>query len=325
MVARHLPAKRYAPFKNIDSMNYTKSQIKLALTILFIFIAIFRGNSQNGLIHNTDKNTLVNFSEALNYLQNIVDSKLKGKVYTVTGVNYGYLLIVKSMDECRDISAEKKEFLDYAFKTIGAYGKAKNLFNKEVFVETDTGNYWFPIQDGLLSYWQEELKKNDLALIYIRFYGSMSNTQKDKLIFTINGFNSNYYDGLWEEALNNFNDGKDTIGLRCVNKLMAFDPKDGRNYALKGFYYTSLGKKNLNDLSAFTKADSLFSIAEELTPNYSYQYFQRAILKFYLHDYPLSWKYIEKAKSMNEDKIEQNFVDDLESKLPYEEYIKTKK
>ena len=306
-------------------MNRNMPLLKFAITILVIFTTVYQGNSQNSLIHNTDNNTFVNFSEALEYWQDFGETRTESKSYNISLKNYGYLLIVKSLGECHDISAEKKEFLDYVFKAIGVYEQAKNLFNKEVLVETDAGKYWFPIQDGLLGYWLDELKSGDLTLIYIRFYGSMSITSEDKWVFTINGFNSGYYDGLWEEAMNNFNNGKDTIGLRCVKKLISLDPNDGRNHAMLGFYYTTVGERDLNDQGAFTKADSLFSIAEKLTPEYSYQYFQRAILKFYMHDYVQSWMYVEKARSMNEERIEQYFIDDLEFKLPYEEYIKAKK
>lgn len=306
-------------------MNRTMPLLKFAITILVIFTTIYQGNSQNSLLHNTDNNTFVNFSEALEYWKDFGEAKTEDKFYNISLKNYGYLLLVKSLGECRDISAEKKEFLDYVFKAIGVYEQAKNLFNKEVLVETDAGKYWFPIQEGLLGYWLDELKSGDLTLIYIRFYGSMSITSEDKWVFTINGFNSEYYDGLWEEAMNNFNNGKDTIGLRCVKKLISLDPNDGRNLAMLGFYFTKVGERDLNDLGAFAKADSIFSIAEKLTPEYSYQYFQRAILKFYMHDYDQSWMFIEKARSMNEERIEQYFIDDLELKLPYEKYIKTKK
>ncbi len=285
---------------------------------------VYSVNSQNSLLHNKDNNTLVNFSEALQYWQDFGETESENQYFNVSLNNFGYLLLVKSLGEYRDISAEKKELLGYVFKAIGVYEQAKNLFNKEVSVETDAGKYWFPIQDELLGYWNDELKSGDQALIYIRFYGSMSNNSEDKLVFAINGFNSGYYDGLWEEALNNFNDGKDTIGLRCVKKLITLNPNDGRNHAMLGFHYTMVGSGDLNDQVSFSMADSLFSIAEKLTPEYSYQYFQHAILKFYMHDYVQSWKYIEKARLMNEEGIDQYFIDDLELKLPYEEYLKVK-
>lgn len=298
--------------------------MKSVFTILVLLSTVKPVNSQNNLIHNRDNNTLVNFSEALQYWQDFGDAKPENKNLNISLNNYGYLLLVESLGESRDISPEKKELLDYVFKAIGVYEQAKNLFNKEVLVETDAGKYWFPIQNSLLGYWNDELKSGDKALIYIRFYGSLSNHSEGKLVFTINSFNSGYYDGLWEEAMNNFNDGKDTIGLRCVKKLISLDPNDGRNHAMLGFHYTMVGAGDLNDQVSLNKADSLFSIAENLTPEYSFQYFQRAILKFYMHDYVQSWKYIEKARLMNEEGIDQYFIDDLELKLPYEEYLKVK-
>lgn len=44
-----------------------------------------------------------------------------------------------------------------------------------------------------------------------------------------------------------------------------------------------------------------------------------------MQEYVQSWSYIEKARSMNEERIDQSFIDDLELKLPYEDYLKAKK
>ena len=40
----------------------------------------------------------------------------------------------------------------------------------------------------------------------------MGNDLENEWIFIINTFNYGYYDGLREEALNNFNNNKDTMG-----------------------------------------------------------------------------------------------------------------
>jgi tetratricopeptide (TPR) repeat protein len=299
---------------------------KSSIVVLLLILTIRGGSAQNSLIHNMDKNTLVDFSEIIEYLRGIDEKSETGKiVYNIVLQNYGYLLLVKSLGECRNISVDKKEFLNYAFKAMGIYEQSKDLFNKEVFIESDAGNYWLPIQDGLFNYWIEELKKGDLTLIYIRVYGSMGNNPENKWIFTINGFNAGYYNGLWEEALSNFNNNKDTVGLRCLKKMISLNPGDGRNYAMMGYYFTDVGNRSSNDSSLFFKADSLFSLAEKLTPEYSYQYFQRAILKFYMKDYMLSWFYVDKARSLKDEHIEQWFVDDLESKLPYIKFIQMKK
>lgn len=298
--------------------------MKQVILFLYLTSTVCQVWGQSNPIHNTDKNNLVEFSEVLKYISIFNhNSYPQKKVFTIPSRNNGYLLLVKSLEECREIPSEKKEFLDYTFKTLGVFEKAKDIFNNEVLVETDTGNFWFPIQDELLKFWTKELKKGDLALIYTRYYGSISNPE-DSWIITINSFNAGYYDGLWEEALDCFDKGKDTIGLRCVKKMISLDPTDGRNYAMLAMYYTQKGK-NLNNSSLFVKADSLFAIAENLTPQYSYQYFQRAILKFYMGDYYKSWNYVEKAESLNDEHIESWFLDDLEAKYPYKEFIKTKK
>jgi hypothetical protein len=295
------------------------------LIICFATIFSFQVNAQTSLIHNTDNNNLVNFSEALNFLDNIQAKSLPGRVYTLSMRNFGYLLVVKSLVECRKIPAEKIDFLSYAFKSMHIQYNPSDIFKEEVLVETDAGKFWFPIQDELFGYWIKELKKDDLALIYIRFYGIINYESDNDLIFTINSFNANYYDGLWEEALNTLNIGKDTIGVRCIKKLISLNPSDGRNYAMLGYYFTNIGRKNMNDHSLYLKADSLFTISEKLTPEYSYQYFQRAILKFNLGDYASSWTDIEKAKALKDEHIEQSFLKDLESKYPYAKFINLKK
>lgn len=307
-----------------------RKQLNKILILLSLVIVIL-GNlkAQRNLIHNFDNNSFVDFSEILEEFTLLgrtgidkTKNTTKETVFNITLHNYGYLLLVEYLGEYRDIPKRKKTFMDASFKTIGAYDRMKNLFEKEVLVKGDTGNHWLPIQKELFKYWPKELSKGDSALIYIRVLGSIDDLPEKKWIFTINSFNSGFYDGLWEEAIANFENNNDTIGLRCVKKLISLNPKDGRNYAMMAYYYTRKGNNiyTRENIKLLNKADSLFTIAEELTPEYSYQYFQRAILKLYLEDYEKSWYYIEKAKSLNEQKIEQRFINDLEKKLPYQKY-----
>lgn len=305
-------------------MLNSRTHIVLLTTSLIVCLSIYPGYAQKEIIHNIDNNTFVNFSEIIENLWSNEDNTPRQNTLNFTLKNYGYLLLVKYLGENRKVSNEKKEFLDYFFKTIGIYEKAKDLYTHEVLVETDAGKSWLPIQNELFDYWIKELKNGDLALIYIRAYGSLGNDPENKWIFPINSFNSGYYDGLWEEALYNFDNDKDTIGLRCLFKLISLDPNDGRNYAMLGHYYTMTGKRNSYNNILFIKADSLFLKAEKLTPAYSYQYFQRAILKYYMKDYKQSWFYIEKARDLKETDIEQSFLDDLESQLSYKKYRSTK-
>lgn len=305
-------------------MNKMLTFMRFAFAVL-VLVSTKIAYSQDDLLHNKDANTFVKFSEALQYWQDFGETESQNQYFNIALNNYGYLLLVESLGESRDIVPEKKKLLDNFFKSTGVYEQAKDLFKKEVLVETDAGPYWFPIQDGLWQYWKDELMNRGKTLIYIRFYGSVNKLSDSKLIFAINAFNANYYDGLWNEALDNLSDGKDTVGLRCIHQLISLDPDDGKNYAMLAFYYTMIGAENLHNKDDFDKAESLFSIAEKLTPEYGFQYVQHAILKFIVSDYVQAWDYIEKARSLNEENIDQSVIDGLESKLPYKKYLKKKK
>ena len=115
-------------------------------------------------------------------------------------------------------------------------------------------------------------------------------------------------------------------GKEIIIKAIELFPNDGRNYSVLGYFYTNEG----NSLKDFRR-DSLFSIAENYfnesstkTPEYSYQYFQWAILKFYKDEYYSSWELIEEAKNKGEKEIDSKLVKDLEAKLPYKSYLKQK-
>ena len=75
---------------------------------------------------------------------------------------------------------------------------------------------------------------------------------------------------------------------------MTLDPKDGRNYSMYGYYFYDKGYPENKEL--LLKADSLYTIAEKLSPNYSYGYYQKALAKFQLGEYAEAWRAIDKAK-----------------------------
>jgi len=283
---------------------------------------------QYDTFHNSDNNTFVNISEILTEFKDLGTFKSESNMtidYNFTLHTYGYLLLVNYLGEVRDIEDWKKEALFYAFKAIGYGEEAKKMFNHEVHVQADHGDYWIPVQDQLLDYWKDELRSNDLVLIYVRIHGAINTKENDKWLFVINAFNSNIPDGLWNEALTHFGKGNDVIGLRCVHKLIELYPEDGRNYAMLAYYYAYTGNNSKDgDLMKiyFDKSDSLFIISMNLSPDYSYQYVQRAWLCFNRGDYCDAWIMIEKARKLKDKGIETDFIKDLKRKLSYDDYIK---
>ena len=295
-------------------------KLKNIITLLIILTSSCSyGQIEN---HNKKKNTFVEFSIITNHfegLENINDLKSDVNLNTSTP---GYLVLVKNTEKIRKIPTSKFKWLKAVFKSFGFKHKAEELFENEVLIKTNSGNFWLPIQISLEDFWKDELKENEYALIYIRAYGTTNDTQlNNKWLFTINSFNSDYYDGLWEETLNSFNANDSTNGLNCINKLIELNPKDGQNYSIIGFYYYDKGYPTNKEL--LRKSDALYDKAIELTPSYSYVYYQKALVKMQMKEYKNAWKNIDKARKLGETNIEQKKIKELENKLTYSEYLKS--
>lgn len=284
------------------------------ICLLIVSIATAQEN-----IHNKNKNTLVEFSEITEYYNKVNSSQdIKADINAYAGT-YGYLTIVESLESVRKIDSNKLMWLTSILKSLSIAENAKEIFESEVLLNTNGEKYWLPIQNELLDYWNNEMKLKKKALIYIRAFGSTKDIEENKWLFTINSFNSNFYDGLWEEALDSFNQQNEKNGLRCINKLIELNPKDGRNFSMYGYYYYDKGYPD--NVKLLRKADSLYSIAEKLSPNYSYGYYQKALVKFQLGEYSKAWDNIEKARNLGETRIEKVILERFENKLPYAEYL----
>lgn len=271
-------------------------------------------------IHNKNKNTLVEFNEIIEYYNRVNSSQeIKADINTYAGT-YGYLTIIESLESVRKINANKLVWITSIFKSFGITYNAKGIFENEVLVRANGNKYWLPIQNELLGYWEDEMRLNNKGLIYLRAFGSTNDIEENKWLFTINSFNSNLYDGIWQEAIDNFNNQNEGNALRCLKKLIELNPKDGRNFSMYGYYYYNKGYPN--NMNFLNKSDSLYSIAEKLSPKYSYGYYQRALTKFQLGEYSKAWDNIEKARELGETNIEKVILERFEKKLPYAEYLK---
>ena len=301
--------------------NFDPTRIFMRMIFLSFLLIQFAVFGQDKL-HNKKPNTLINFSELLERFLKFEEIEKETTDVYIDASTPGYLILVQSGAKSRKIPPEKFELLQMIFKIFGFEYKVADLFENEVLIKTQNGEFWFPIQKSLEGFWKEELKINDYALIYIRAYGSTDEKMADKWLFTINSFSANYYDGLWEEALNSFNNNDSFNGLNCVNKLIELNPKDGRNFSMLGYYYYDKGYPSKIDF--LKKADSLFSKAIKLTPKYSYVYYQKALVKIQLSEFSQAWENIEMARKLGEKNIKKEKLAELESKLSYSDYLKIK-
>ncbi|WP_339607749.1 hypothetical protein [uncultured Roseivirga sp.] len=297
--------------------------MKTYISLLLLLIVSSLSFGQEDAYHNKRPNTLLDFKVITDYYESVnKQNGSKSEVNTYASTN-GYLILIESGEKSRKIADEKLNWLNLIFKSINIPQKASDLFEHEVLINTDNGKYWLPIQKQLFGFWEEEMKLNKKALIYIRTFGSLKGEEENKFLFTINSFSGNFYDGLWEEAIKSY-DVKDDINANSiVKKLIELDPKDGRNYAMYGFHYYDKGYPDNRPL--LQKADSLFSIAEKLSPDYSYGHYQWALVKFQLGEYVKAWEALDKARSLGETNIEGYILERFEGKLPYAEYLKGKK
>jgi len=299
-----------------------KTSLKHTCIFLALIFLLSSFSEDKSNIHNNKANTLVDFSQVVQYYENInllINTKPNVNFYAST---YGYMLLVEYTGEKREISDEKIEYLGMALKTLNLHKNVRDLFKYEVLVKTGSKKYWFPIQTNLYNYWINELNEKDRALIYIRAYGSFEEAKDNMWLFTINSYNSNYYDELWDVAIESFNNQDEINGINCVEKLIELNPKDGRNYSMYSYYYYNIGYPDNKKM--ILKADSLCSLAIKLSPKYSYGHYQRAVIKFQLGDYKKAWESIDKAKKLGHEGIENSMIEKLENKLPYSEYIKVK-
>ncbi|WP_338793891.1 hypothetical protein [Bernardetia sp. MNP-M8] len=291
--------------------------------LLFILSLVFNQLlAQKSNIHNRTPNTLMEFEEIIDFYNN--ENKKGGHDADVNtyASTFGYLTLIEGNGEIRPISETKLNWLNSIFKALSIPQKASDLFQEEVLIKSNDKKYWLPLQKELVNYWREEVKSNTKTLIYLRTFGSIKDLDENKWLFTINSFNTNYYDGLWNEMINSFDSNDSTNGLSCIDKLIELNPKDGRNFSILGDYYYD--KAYPSNIKLLKKADLCYSKTIELTPNDSYVYYQKALVKMQLSEYFKAWDNIEIARKLGEKNIEKDKLVELESKLAYAEYLKSK-
>ncbi len=295
-------------------------------TYISLFLLLIVSNlsfSQESIFHNKRPNTLLDFKVITDYYEIVNNQDGSDSGVNIYASTNGYLVLIESGEKTRKIADEKLSWLNMIFKSVNITQKASDLFEHEVLINTDDGKYWLPIQKQLYGFWEKVMKLNKQALIFIRTFGSTDDEKENRFLFTINSFSGNFYDGLWEEAIKSYDVKDDVNANNIVKKLMELDPKDGRNYAMYGYHYYDKGYPYNRPL--LQKADSLFSIAEKLSPDYSYGHYQRSLVKFQLGEYVKAWEALDKARSLGETNIEGYILERFEAKLPYAEYLKVKK
>lgn len=318
-----------------------KKKEKIILFISLIFLSLINCAtsiktyenkvSTDSRIHNSNPNTYCTIDKILSEFKDVgevgivtqPDGSAEEVLSNITFDNYGYFNVAKYLGEYRNIDSMKLNLLNGIFKSIGANGLI-DKYKIEVFLNIDGLNFWFPLQDTLVNFWKEEIKKDDNVIVYFRIFGAINRPPESKWLFCIHRFDSSTTDGLWNEAMEKFNEGDLIMGEEIIKKSIKINPEDGRNYSVLAFNYANEGKK-LKDKerdSLFNLSESYFTKSTSYSPEYSYQYFQWAILKFFKSEYDKAWELIDKAKSLKEENIDINLINDLEAIYPYEKYKK---
>ena len=80
-----------------------------------------------------------------------------------------YRFDVVYLNNWRKISEEKRNAIETAFKVNGLDSKYIEIINEEVEFKTDSGIFWFPIQDQLVRPLKEEGSLNSTVHLYTLF------------------------------------------------------------------------------------------------------------------------------------------------------------
>lgn len=286
--------------------------------------------SSNPVIHNFDDNTFVTIDEIFKEFEGLQDFSKEyqsnGEEYQdyikLTRHNFGYTLIAKYLNQSRKIPHDKKRVLDFGIDALNIDSSFKQILQNEVFVEIDGQKIWIPIQNELYEIWKTNVAASDSVLIYTRIIGGYQAEPENRWLLMIFRFHESLQTVLWNEGIQNLNRGNDEVGERYLTKLIALYPNDAEAIASLAYYYTEKGValEGSEQQIYFLKADSLFQDAEKISPNYAFQYFQRAILKFHQARYQDSWRLIEKAKKHGLTNIEDKFMKQLSSAMTFDEY-----
>ncbi|WP_020404574.1 tetratricopeptide repeat protein [Gracilimonas tropica] len=307
--------------------------ITSTLAILNIQItALAQAYSSDPVIHNFNANTFVTIDEIFNEFKGLQKFEGKGENNKDEFANhlkltrhiFGYALIAKNLDSLRQIPTEKKEAFDLSIDLLNLDAKFKEIVTNEVYLEVDGHQLWIPIQDKLFSIWRDNVAGQDSVLIYTRIIGGYNTDPANSWFLIMTGFHEELQTVLWNEGIEKFNAGLDKIGERYLSKLIDLYPNDAEAKASLAYHYTEKGFSNTGDQRQhyFNKANTLFLDAERLAPDYGFQYFQQAILRYHQNRFVDSWNLIEKARENGHTDIEEKFLNQLNSKLSFEEYQK---
>jgi tetratricopeptide (TPR) repeat protein len=287
--------------------------------------------SSDPVVHNFDANTFVSINEIFEEfkaLQDFTEEKQNnGEEYidliNLTRHTFGYTLIAKNLDHYRRISKEKKHVIDFGIDALSLDTRFKKVLQNEVFLEIDNHKVWVPIQNDLYEVWQNKVIENDSVLIYTRIFGAYKAAPENRWLMVMTGFHESLQTVLWNEGIKNLNTGNVLIGERYLTKLIELYPNDAEAKASLAYHFTEKGTSSTGNEKQkyFNKADSLFQIAENISPDYGFQYFQQAILKYHQERYIDSWSLIEKARENGHTEIEEKFLNQLGAKMTFEKYL----
>lgn len=106
----------------------------------------------------------------------------------LTGDTFPSKVRVIYTGESRKISPSKKQHLDMLVKSFNVDQKVIDKYGTEMLFMEGEDEHWLPVQDGLQSYFQNELKKGEEVILYAEWVGAKKVGGKWEWVFIVQEF-----------------------------------------------------------------------------------------------------------------------------------------
>jgi len=115
-----------------------------------------------------------------NFVGMTINAEATLKPYRIVGIYLGDL---------RQMSAFRKEFIRKWWGTMyGVQKEFTHLFESELLFEVEGNQYWMPVQNELIPYFQKELSKGDRVYLYIMLVGTIDHENEHEWMIIVNEF-----------------------------------------------------------------------------------------------------------------------------------------
>ena len=89
----------------------------------------------------------------------------------------------------REIVPYKKEFISNWLKSRQEDMKYADLFKKEMLFVEDGIDFWIPVQEQVIPYFEKEIKRKEQIILFTIYLGMTKNEKNFDPIFVVNDFN----------------------------------------------------------------------------------------------------------------------------------------